>query len=97
MREIEEPAYVLDYRNTLSCARLATLLRDKSGKEQTMEVHVRPEHDTTSKPILAKATSNPASTTLNIVVTLGDGQQKFTAKYDAVLYGMSNEHPDREW
>ena len=97
MKEVEDPEYVLDYRDTLSCARLATLIRDKSGKAKEMEIHVRPEHDTTSKPILAKATSSPASKTLIIVVTIGDGQQKFTATYDHVLYGMSQTHPDRNW
>lgn len=97
MKTIEDPAYVLAYRDTASCSRLATLIRDKSGKAKEMDVHVRPEHDATSKPILAKATSNPASKELAIVVTIGDGQQKFSASYDDVLHGMSKVHPDRKW
>jgi hypothetical protein len=39
----------------------------------------------------------PTSKTLNIVVTIGECQQAFTAKYDDVIYGMSKAHPDREW
>lgn len=97
MKEIEEPAYVLDYRNTLSCARLATLIRAKSENDQTMEVHVRPEHDTSSKPILAKVTSNPTSKTLSVVVTTENGKQTFHAHFDDVLHGMSKAHPDRHW
>jgi len=94
---MKDPVYVLDYRDTLSCARLATLIRDKSGKEQTMEIHVRPEYDPTARPILAKTTSNPASKTLNVVVTTEAGQQTFNADYGDVLYRMSQAHPDREW
>jgi len=94
---MEDPVYVLDYRDTLNCARLATLIRDKLGKEQTMEVHVRPEYDPTARPILAKATSNPASKTLSVVVTTEDGQQTFNADFDDVLYGMAQAHPDRKW
>jgi hypothetical protein len=73
------------------------LIRDKSGKEKTMEVHVRPEYDPMARPTLAKATSNPASKTLNVVVTTESGQQTFNANYDDVLYGMSQAHPDRNW
>lgn len=97
MKEIEEPPYVLDYRVTLSCARLATLIRDKSGKENTREVHVRLGYDPMARPILAKATSNPTSKTLNIVVTTEGGQQIFNVDYDDVLQGMSQAHPDRNW
>ena len=93
----DTPVYVLDYRDTLNCDRLATLLRDKSGKEQTMEIHVRPEYDPMARPILAGATSNPASKTLNVVVTTEAGQQTFNADYADVLYGMSQAHPDRKW
>jgi hypothetical protein len=94
---MEDPVYVLDYRDTLNCARLATLIRDTSGKEQTMEIHVRPEYDPMARPILAGATSNPASKTLSIVVTTKDCQQTFNAGFDDVLYGMSQAHPDRKW
>jgi len=102
MKEFEEPAYVLYYRKhpksgTLSCANLATLIRDKSGKAKAKEVYVVPADVPTAKPIKAKATSNPTSKTLNIVVTIGDRQQSFTATYADVLYGMSKEHPDRNW
>jgi hypothetical protein len=97
MKDFHAPVYVLDYRDTQSCARLATLIRDKSGKEKTMEVHVRPEHDPTAKPILAKAISNPVSKMLTVGVTTEDGQQTFDADYDDVLYGMSQAHPDRKW
>lgn len=97
MKEFETPVYVLDYRDTLSCAKLATLIRDKSGKEQTMEIHVRPEYDPTARPILAKATSRPADKKLNVVVITGSVQQTFYADYDDVLYGMSQTHPDRNW
>jgi|SRR5215813_3924570 len=97
MKECEAPVYVLDYRDTLNCARLVTLVRDKSGKEQTMEIHVRPEYDPTARPILAKATANPASKTLNVAVTTEAGQQTFHADYDDVLYGMSQAHPERKW
>jgi hypothetical protein len=97
MQKIEAPTYVLDYRKTLSCATLSTLIRAKSGNEQTMEVHVRPEHDTTSKPILAKATSNPASKTLRVVVTTENGEPPFYADFGAVLQEMSKAHPNRSW
>ena len=85
--------YVLDYRDILNCARLATLIRDKSGKEKTMEVHVRPEHDPTARPILAKAITNPVSRTLSVSVMTEAGQQTFNADFDDVLYGMSQAHP----
>jgi hypothetical protein len=102
MKEFEDPAYVLDYRahpksGTLSCANLATLIRDKSGKSKELEVYVVPADAPTDKPIKATATSNPTSKMLNIVVTIGERQQSFTAKYDDVLYGMSKAHPDRNW
>ncbi len=97
MKLIEDPAYVLDYRDTSSCARLATLIRDKSGKAKEMDVHVRPERDAMSKPILAKATSNSNSKELTIVVTIGDGQQIFPASYGDVLDAMEKAHPDRKW
>lgn len=94
---MEDSVYVLDYRDTLSCTQLATLIRDKSGKEKTMEIHVRPEYDPTARPILPKATSNPASKTLNVVVTTEVGQQTFNADYEDVLYSMSQAHPNRNW
>jgi hypothetical protein len=97
MKDSEDPAYVLDYRDTLCCARLATLIRDKSGTAREKEIHVRPEHDSTSDPLPAKATSNLASQTLAIVVIIGEGQQTFHANYADVLYGMSQAHPDRNW
>jgi hypothetical protein len=97
MQKIEAPTYVLDYRNPLSCARLATLILAKSEKARTMEVHVRPEHDTTSKPILAKATSNPASKTLRVVVSTENGEPPFYADFEAVLQEMSKAHPNRSW
>ena len=97
MKEFDEPAFVLDYRDTLSCARLATLIRDKSGEEKMREIHVCPEYGPTVKPILAKATSNPANKTLIVVVTTEDGQQTFNADYAHVLRGMSQAHSDRNW
>jgi hypothetical protein len=98
MKDREDPAtYVLDYRDTLCCARLITLIRDKSGTAREKEVHVRPEHDTTSKPFPAKASSNPASKTLTIVVIIGESQQTFHVNYADVLYGMTQAHPDRNW
>ena len=97
MKDFESPVYVLDYRDTLNCGRLATLIRDTSGQEKTMEVHVRPEYDPTARPILAKATSNPTSKTLGVIVTTEAGQQTFSADYADVLYGMSQAHPDRVW
>ena len=39
----------------------------------------------------------PTSTTLNIVVTIGERQQSFTAEYDDAIYGMSKAHPGWEW
>jgi len=42
MKDFEAPVYVLDYRDTLNCGRLATLIRDTSGQEKTMEVHGPP-------------------------------------------------------
>jgi len=102
MKDFEYPAYVLDYRaypksGTLSCANLATLIRDKSGKSEEMEVYVVPADALTDKPIKAKATSNPTSKMLNVVVTIGERQQSFTAKYDAILHGMSKVHPNKKW
>ena len=88
------PVYVLDYRDTQSCARLATLIRDKSGKEKTMEIYVRPESDPTARPILAKATSSPAAKKLYVVV---NRKQTFNVDYEDVLFGMSLAHPDRTW
>ena len=94
---MEAPVYVLDYRDTLSCTRLATLIRDKSGQEKTVEVYVRPEYDPTARAILAKATSHPANKTLSVVVITKYGQQIFNIDYEDVLYGMSQAHPDRQW
>ena len=92
-----EPAYILDYRTTPNCARLATLIRDKSGEKRTMEVQVFPGSEPKAKPILATATSDPAKKKLDIIVTTKAGQQDFVAYYDAVLSGMSQAHPDRSW
>jgi len=97
MKNFQAPAYVLDYRGILYCDRLATLIRDNSGKEKTMEVCVRPEYDPMARPILANATSNPASKMLSVVVPIQDGPQTFNANYDDVLYDMAQAHPERNW
>jgi hypothetical protein len=102
MKEFEYPAYVLDYRahpkmDTLSCANLTTLIRDTSGQSQELYVYVVPKDARTDKPIRAKATSNPTSRILNIIVTIEDRQQSFTAAYDDVLRGMSEAHPKKNW
>ena len=102
MKDIEDPAFILDYREhpksgTLSCANLATLIRAKPGQEKEMDVYVVPEHDRTGKPTKAKATISPDRKTITVVVTIGDGQQKFIADADKVMGDMSEAHPKKSW
>lgn len=97
MVEFESPAYVPDYRDPLSCARLATLIRAKPGQEKEMEIYVHSVDAPTGERIKAKATCTPDHKKLNVVVTTANGQQPFTVDFDQVLYGMSKEHPTRYW
>lgn len=94
---MEDPAFVLDYCDTLSCARLAALIRDKSGQDKTLDVDVRPEYDPTAKALLSQATSNHVSKTLSVVVITEDDLQIFNVDFEDVLYGMSQVHPEKQW
>ena len=93
---MEDLVYLLDYRDILNCARLAQLIWDRSGQEKTMEMHVRPEHDLSARPIPAKTVANPVGRTLSVSVTTGAGQQSINAGFDDVLYGLSQTRPERK-
>lgn len=101
MKTIEDPAYVLAYREhptsgTLHCANLATLIRAKRGHEKELDVYVRPEDDRMGELIKAKATTTPDRKWVNVVVTIGDGLQKFIADASKVMSDMSKEHPKKK-
>jgi hypothetical protein len=93
------PVYVFDYGDTRNCERLKLLMQDVSGQKKTMEVHVQlePSPAKVPEPILAKATSDPASKTLTVVVTPQAGPpQTFNIDYAAIQQAISRAHPDRE-
>lgn len=102
MNTIEDLAHVLDYRvhptsGTLHCANLATLIHAKRGREKALDVYVVPEDDRMGEPIKAKATTTPDRKWVNVVVTIGDGQWKFSADADKVMSDIRKEHPKKSW
>jgi len=97
MDKFDSPAYILDFRDTFSCARLATLIKAKPGQEKEMEIYVRRADDQTRTLTKAQATRTTDPKTLNVVVTTAGGQPSFIADCDQVMREMSAVHPKRSW
>ena len=89
MLEFESPTYVLDLRDRSNCSRIESA---KPGKE--IQVLVRPEHDATAKPIVAKGTLSHDQI-FHVVVTRADGaQQTHDWGYKGLLEAISSYKPD---
>lgn len=102
MKDIEEPAYVLNHREhpesgTRSCANLATLIRSKTRQKKAMDVYVRRVDALPWTHIKAKATISHDRKTITVVVIVGEGQQTFTADADEVMRDISEAHPKKTW
>jgi len=90
MPEFESPTYVLDLRDRSNCSRIESA---KPGKE--IQVLVRPEHEATAKPIVAKGTRSHDGASLYVVVTRADGaQQTHDWGYKDLLEAISVYKPD---
>ena len=90
MPEFESPTYVLDLRDRSNCSRIESA---KPGKE--IQVLVRPEHDATAQPIVAKGTRSHDGASFSVVVTRADGaQQHHDWGYKDLLKAISVHKPD---
>lgn len=90
MPDFESPAYVLDLRDRSNRSRIKSA---KPGKE--IQVLVRPEHDATAKPIVAKGTRSHDGASFHVVVTSEDGaQQPHDWGYQDLLEAISVYQPD---
>lgn len=89
MAEFESPAYVLDLRDRSNCSRIESV---KPGKE--IRVLVRPEHDTTARPIVAKGILSNDGESFSVVVTTADGDQTHDWGYKDLLEAISVHRPD---
>lgn len=89
MAEFESPTYVLDLRDRSNCSRIESA---KPGKE--IRVLVRPEHDTTVRPIVAKATLSNDGASFFVVVTTADGEQTHDWGFKDLLEAISVHRPD---
>jgi hypothetical protein len=81
MAEFESLTYVLYLRDKSTCSRIQSA---RPGKE--VQVLVRPEDDTTAKPIVAKGILSNDGASFSVVVTRADGKQQTHAwNYKEIL------------
>ena len=89
--------FEMDYRDPLSCAKLATLWRRKPGDKTVLEINVRPVHDPLAGPIKATATLSPDGEEFVVAFETKEGQRSFTQRCDEVKNDMSRAHPKKNW
>jgi hypothetical protein len=90
MVEFESPTYVLHLRDKSTCSRIQSA---SPGEE--VQVLVRPAHDTTAKPIVAKGILSNDDASFSVVVTRADGmQQTHSWIYKELLEAISVLWPD---
>lgn len=88
MAEFESPTYVLDFRDRLNCSRIQAA---NPGKE--IRVLVRPEHDVTAKPIIAKGIRSLDGASFSVMVTTAAGEQTHDWGYKDLLDAISVHCP----
>ena len=84
MPDFESPTYVLDLRDRSNCSRIESV---KPGK--AIQILVRPEHDTTAQPTVAKGTRSNDGASFSLVVTTADGEQTHDWGYKDLLEAIS--------
>jgi len=90
MLEFASPTYMLELRNSVN---RSCILSAKPGKE--IQVLVRPAHDATAKPIVAKGTRSNDGVSFFVVVTRADGaQQTWNRNYRELSDEISVYQPD---
>ncbi len=84
MQEFESPTYVLDLRNSLNRSTIASA---KPNKE--IRVLLRPDGDTSAKPIAATGKLSEDGTVFHVVVVTSAGRQSHTWDWSTLLDAIS--------
>lgn len=80
MEEFDDPAYVIDFRNTLNCA---TIESAKPGQEIT--ILVRPEKKPEAASVRAKGTRSADGLSFVVLVTTSSGVQSHSWEWSLLL------------